>query len=128
MKLEWQDSDDLNSQSSGRSLLYYASMAHASNVVSHLCNIGANGLNQQVQRPETEWGERPFTPLMAAMVFADSATVDVLLHARADPSVEIPGGNAFMLACSYGRSENVEAWLSHFPDWNLEWKTNFGKR
>merc|ERR1712218_551281 len=38
------------------------------------------------------------------------------------------GGDAFMLACAQGRSDNVQAWLCRFPSWDLERVTTIGRR
>merc|ERR1712066_260169 len=62
------------------------------------------------------------------MVFGGFRTVSALLDANVDTDMEVPGGDAFMLACTYGRSENVESWLAYFPDWDVERTTAFGTR
>lgn len=130
VKLDWDQEDDISSAVHGRTKIYYAALAddHQALKLALSCDKLLVSLNIPVREPETEWGERPFTPLMAAMVFASAPVVQLLLDVRADPMIESPGGNAFTLACSYGRADNVAAWLQWFPAWDLELRTSIGRR
>ena len=63
------------------------------------------------------------TALMGSMIFASIDIVSLLLEHDADPfKMDNLGNDSFMLASTFGRTENVKFWLKQFPDWDLERK------
>ena len=61
------------------------------------------------------------TTLVAAMAFASTRVVQLLLEHDADPFESTSNGNdPFMGAAVFGRPENAKFWLEQFPDWDLE--------
>ena len=64
------------------------------------------------------------TTLVAAMGFASSEFVSLLLKHGADPfESDVMRNDGLMFACAMGRTNNIKFWLDKFPNWNLK-RTN----
>jgi ankyrin repeat protein len=63
------------------------------------------------------------TTLMASMAVSGPEIVSLLLDHGADPSeTDTIGFDAFMIASTLGRIENVKYWLKRFPEWDVKRK------
>jgi len=128
-KLSWQPEDEVASLKTGWTLLMCAAMANDLEAVRHILKGGHADVNRGFRQPWPELSCAPsgLTPIMAAMAFSGFEIVEELLSANADPRATDNDGrglDAFILACVFGRADNLEKWLQRFPKWDLERRTS----
>lgn len=120
--LDWRYADDADVDGAGVSLLFCAAHKGDTQAVIEIATLHPHLVNRRVRRkiPDIWITIEGITPLMVAMALAEFDTVDALLKAGADPNVEAEFGlDALMAACIHGNTGNAAAWLSRFPEWNV---------
>ena len=69
-RLNWGCQDNVSAQKTGRSLLFYATLANEPEAVRALLqHQRPKQINAAMRNPDFSMGELPFTPLMASMTF-----------------------------------------------------------
>eukprot|EP00930_Biecheleria_cincta_P016801 TRINITY_DN13549_c0_g1_i2.p1 TRINITY_DN13549_c0_g1~~TRINITY_DN13549_c0_g1_i2.p1 ORF type:complete len:651 (-),score=98.61 TRINITY_DN13549_c0_g1_i2:317-2203(-) len=123
--LEWDAADDAAAVTTGFTLMMLACLSKNAPAVKALANAGHDA-NARLRIRLNGVDKLPvcickgLTPIFAAMLFGDSATIEAVLDARADPEVSV--GKKFsplLYALARGNCQNVCVWLEKFPDWPL---------
>eukprot|EP00930_Biecheleria_cincta_P003905 TRINITY_DN104812_c0_g1_i1.p1 TRINITY_DN104812_c0_g1~~TRINITY_DN104812_c0_g1_i1.p1 ORF type:complete len:735 (+),score=97.79 TRINITY_DN104812_c0_g1_i1:68-2206(+) len=122
-KLQWQPGDDAPARKTGRTLLWYATLADDSEAVISLLKDPEHlaTLNIRAKNIFPASGEWDSFPLSNAMWLGSPGLMEQLLDAKANPEcMDAKKHDPLMFACMFGRYKNVEAWLDRFPKWQLE--------
>eukprot|EP00938_MAST-03A_sp_MAST-3A-sp1_P002860 g2860.t1 len=137
LRLRWDNTDgegwfDRNNFS----ILFFAVMNHATNVVSallkHLAKKykkGTHDYTRHVRSAIPSEGLPRFgftggtTALHIAMAGTSFDIITLLLEYGADSfETDVAGNDPLMFASIFGHTDNVKLWLKRFPDWDLERK------
>ena len=128
-ELKWRDkAKEYNyTQETGTSVLFWAVLADDLSSVRELLrdkSVVKDDVNRLVKKDEPSLSIKKGTSLLhLAMSYSRMEIVMLLLKNGAKPdSVDKEGLDPFMSACVYGMHENIQFWLSTFPDWDLERK------
>lgn len=123
--LSWGDADDAISVKTGFTLMMLACLSKNAAAVKALAKAG-HDVNAKLYVRLSGVDKLPvcickgLTPLFAAMLFGDSATVEAVLDAKANPEVSVGKKlNPLLYAVARGNCENMRVWLGKFPDWPL---------
>mmetsp|Transcript_3881 Transcript_3881/g.6831 ORF Transcript_3881/g.6831 Transcript_3881/m.6831 type:complete len:655 (-) Transcript_3881:325-2289(-) len=122
-KLGWTPRDEELSKKSGWTILFYAALSGNAAAIPSIQLSQAADVNAKlrVHLKHLAYMWKGVTPLFAAMAFASWDTVQALLDAKADPKARCDNGmDALFVGACNGRMENVNSWLSRFPDWNKD--------
>ena len=137
LQLRWDDTDgDGWFDRNNFSLLFFAVMNHATNVVSNLLESltrehkqGSSDYKTHLRSSIPRTGLPTFgftggtTALHIAMAGTSFRIVTLLLEYGADPhESDVAGNDPLMFASIFGHTDNVKFWLKRYPDWDLERK------
>lgn len=125
-RLSWGAADDAASVKTGFTLMLLACLSKNAAAVKALAKAG-HDVNTKLRVKLSGVDKLPvciargLTPLFAAMLFGDTACVEAVLDAKANPEVSVGKKlNPLTYAIARGNSENIRFWLEKFPDWPLD--------
>jgi ankyrin repeat protein len=124
--LLWDERDDEWTDCENIPILFYAVVRNEIEITRSLLKseiYPTNILNAMISlhQHSEEFGlSSQMSILHVAVSFASVQIVQMLLESGLNSQVtDNTGNDSFMIACALGRVQNIQFWLSRFPEWNL---------